>query len=94
MATVSKQGKSETQERPERRGQRRNRVLKGGLLTFNRGFGALECVVRDQTEAGARLVFGETTAVPPSFTLRIGADGPRFATVRWRSTRDVGVTLD
>lgn len=78
----------------ERRTEQRRRVLKGGLLTFNRGFGALECRVRNQSDGGALLNFGDTAAVPPSFTLRIGGDGPRFATVRWRSLSDIGVSLE
>lgn len=79
---------------PDRRAEQRNRTFKGGLLTFNRGFGALECIVRGRSEHGARLSFGDATAVPPTFTLRIGAEGPRFATVRWRAGTDVGVALE
>lgn len=77
----------------ERRRAPRRRVLKGGKLSFNRGFGAMECVVRNISDDGARLVFGETLAVPPRFTLTIGGDEPREAEVRWRSQKEIGVRL-
>lgn len=76
----------------ERRSQTRQRVLKGGTLTFNRGYGALECVVRNLSARGARLAFGDTAAVPPRFVLKISADGPaRPVHVRWRTMTDIGV---
>lgn len=78
----------------ERRADQRSRMLKGGTLRFNRGYGALECVVRNVSENGARLAFGETSAVPPQFELRVGPDGEwRQAEVRWRTLTDVGVAL-
>jgi hypothetical protein len=78
----------------EKRGEQRSRMLKGGTLSFNKGYGALECVVRNVSDHGARLAFGDTGAVPPQFSLRIGPDGEwRAATVRWRTMTDVGVSL-
>mgnify|MGYP001405699690 CR=1 FL=1 len=69
----------------ERRGAHRQRIFKGGVLRFNRGYGALECVVRDVSERGALLVFGDTAAVPSQFDLRVGPAGEwRAASVRWR----------
>jgi hypothetical protein len=76
----------------DRRGMARHRVLKGGMLSFNKGYGALECVVRNLSDSGARLAFGDTAAVPPRFGLRIsGHDMVRDAQVRWRTLTDVGV---
>src|SRR5690606_28225233 len=78
----------------ERRAVPRQRMFKGGTLRFNRGYGALECVVRNVSANGARLAFGETSAVPQQFDLRIGTDGQwRAAVVRWRTTRDVGIAF-
>jgi hypothetical protein len=78
----------------ERRADQRSRTLKGGTLRFNRGYGALECVVRNVSEGGARLAFGDTTAVPHDFELRVGVDGAwRSAEVRWRTLTDVGIAL-
>jgi hypothetical protein len=78
----------------ERRSTPRQRVLKGAIIHFNKGYGALECVVRNLSENGARLAFGETTAVPPAFDLKIaGSDTVRAASVRWRTPDAVGVSL-
>jgi len=76
----------------ERRTTPRRRVLKGARLSFNKGYGALECTVRNESGTGALLVFGETAAVPASFDLTIsGSDGLRPARVRWRTPTLVGV---
>lgn len=78
----------------DRRGVLRHRVFKGASLSFNRGYGAMECVVRNLSASGAKLVFGDALAVPPHFSLRIsGEDHPRDATVIWRGAREVGVQL-
>jgi hypothetical protein len=50
--------------------------------------------VRNLSENGARLAFGETTAVPPAFDLKIaGGETTRAARVRWRTQDFVGVSL-
>lgn len=79
----------------DRRAEPRQRIFKGGMLSFNRGYGALECVVRNLSPHGARLAFGETSAVPPHFGLRLsGEDRVRSAHVRWRTMTDIGVEFD
>ncbi len=76
----------------ERRAAARHKVLKGATLRFNRGYGALECRVRNLSDTGARLAFGETAAVPSEFDFWLsGVDKPRAATVRWRGLEDVGI---
>ncbi len=77
----------------ERRGALRHRVFKGAALSFNRGYGAMECVVRNLSANGAKLVFGDTLAVPPKFSLRISGEAVREAEVCWRSPREVGVRI-
>ncbi|UVK36338.1 PilZ domain-containing protein [Mesorhizobium sp. AR10] len=76
----------------ERRAQRRRRALKGAALRFSRGFGAIEGVVRNESENGALLSFGDATGVPSGFELAVnGAERSRAARVRWRSMTLVGV---
>ena len=78
-----------------RRAETRRRVLKGATLTFNRGYSAFECLVRNQSEKGAMLSLGETFALPAQFDLEIsGEAGRRKAHVRWRSLQTVGVSFD
>lgn len=79
----------------DRRDEKRRRVLRGARLTFNKGYGAFECMVRNQSDKGARLSFGETSAVPSTFDLEISGDGVRrSAHVRWRTQTELGVALD
>jgi hypothetical protein len=77
----------------ERRAMPRRRVLKGGVLSFNRGYGALECVVRNESAGGALLSFGETSAVPAAFDLTVKGAEARRAQVRWRGMTLVGVAF-
>jgi hypothetical protein len=78
----------------ERRSQPRRRVLKGAIIRFNKGYGAFECVVRNLSENGAKLTFGDTSAVPAVFELKIAGDQQMHeAHVRWRSPDSVGVSF-
>ena len=78
---------------PDRRVEIRRRVLKGATLRFNKGYGAMECVVRNQSADGALLAFGDTSGVPGRFDIAIGEDAARPAQVRWRGLALVGVSL-
>jgi hypothetical protein len=83
------------QERAERRAAQRRRVLKGATLTFNKGFSAFECVVRNQSEGGARLSLAETFALPQTFRLVISGEAEaRTAHIVWRGLDKMGVRLD
>ena len=79
----------------ERRAVRRNRVYKGAIITFNKGQSAFECLVRNQSERGARLSMEQTFALPMSFTLAITVDRTaRHACVVWRDPTEVGVRFE
>ncbi len=79
---------------PDRRSAQRCRVLKGAIIRFNHGYGALECVARNLSDGGARLAFGETAAVPSAFDLKLAGDGTvRAAKVCWRTPEAVGVSF-
>jgi len=79
----------------ERRAERRRRALKGATLRFNRGYGAMECVVRNVSAKGAMLSFGDTTGAPVVFELYVaGSTGPRRAKVRWRSHVLMGIEFE
>jgi hypothetical protein len=76
----------------ERRAERRRKVFKGAKLRFNGGYGALDCLVRNFSDKGARLAFGDIAAVPSRFEFRLsGAEAPVPAVVRWRGVEDVGI---
>jgi hypothetical protein len=79
----------------ERRSALRRRVLKGATLTFNRGFSAFDCVVRNQSTDGALLSLAETFSLPTQFDVLIsGDDTLRRAHVRWRSMAALGVEFE
>jgi hypothetical protein len=79
----------------ERRGAIRRRVLKGVVLSFNHGFSSFEGVMRNQSERGGKLSFGEALSLPSMFEVRIaGEEKPRTARVRWRSMTVLGVEFD
>jgi hypothetical protein len=76
----------------ERRGTIRHKALKSARLAFNSGFGAMECVVRNISEGGARLTFGYAVGVPSNFAISISDDPvSRDAVVRWRMGHMVGI---
>jgi hypothetical protein len=78
----------------EKRTEHRRKMLKGGTVFFNKGYSSLECVVRDITSTGARIQMGETFGMPSKVMLRIAGEDLRFeATVRWRNSRNIGVSL-
>jgi hypothetical protein len=92
MAKIEETATAAPETGAERRSQLRQRVLKGATIRFNKGYGALECVVRNLSENGARLSFGETTGVPAAFELKIaGGERLREAQIRWRTPDSVGV---
>lgn len=76
---------------PERRADLRRRALKGATVSFNNGYSSFECVVRNQSDSGARLSFAETFALPRQFWLTIADERPVRAEVRWSSMTAVGV---
>ncbi len=79
----------------DRRAHLRHRAFKGATLTFNRGYGALEGLVRNLSDGGALLKFGDASAVPTRFELRIAGEGsPRTARVCWRRATEVGVVFE
>ena len=79
----------------ERRAARRQRVLKGATLSFNKGYSAFECVVRNLSERGARLSLAETFGLPGRFRLAIGDEEKgRTARVVWRRSDAIGVSFE
>jgi hypothetical protein len=64
-------------------------VLFSGSTAAN---GVFEAIVRNQSQNGARLAFGDALAVPPTFNLAIAGEFvARTAKVRWRSMTAMGI---
>jgi hypothetical protein len=77
----------------ERRASNRRRALKGATVRFNKDYDAIECVVRDQSDGGARLVFSTTQGIPNTFGIEISGGESRTGHVRWRNRTDLGITI-
>jgi len=78
----------------ERRADMRQRVLKGAVLSFNKGYSTFECVVRNLSDGGAQLSLGETFALPERFSLTVDGKVSRPALVRWRTATAIGVAFE
>jgi len=72
----------------------RLRTLKGAKILYRNGWGIVDCVIRDMSETGARLVCKDTAAVPGEFSLLfINEDMVRDARVVWRREDLLGITF-
>lgn len=74
----------------KRRRPRQKTLLSGEIMTG--GGSVFTCSVRDISEYGARLCFGNAIWVPDRFKLSVNARGwVAQAEVRWRKGNEVGV---
>ena len=76
----------------EKRAAHRRRMLKPGRIVFNRNT-VFDCMVRDHSQAGARLLVPSIMGIPDQFTLLIGKASYSCRVV-WRSWTALGVSFD
>jgi hypothetical protein len=77
-----------------RRRERRNRVLKRGVVVINDGFSTMNCMIRDLSSHGARITLEGDFTAHARFSLLVVETGERFpAERRWQKGRDVGVVF-
>jgi PilZ domain len=78
----------------ERRTSARQRSFLRGRIVLNQGQMVLDCLVRDLSERGARLIFPEMPSIPDVVELHIPQKGESLrAHVQWRQGEEVGVTF-
>jgi hypothetical protein len=71
----------------------RHRVLKAGTIVF--GGGAIDCTVRNLSNAGAALDVTSPIGIPDRFTLVLPGDGQhKPCHIVWRKQRRFGVAFD
>lgn len=76
----------------DKRAMRRQRLLKGALITARDHATAITCAVRDLSDTGARLRIDCLSVVPHAFTLIIDLDGIEVdCEVMWQRGRELGV---
>ncbi|MEX0956739.1 MAG: PilZ domain-containing protein [Rhizobiaceae bacterium] len=79
----------------ERRRAERERSATNALVRFNSGSETTQCVARNISARGARLVVSGAASVPPRFQLKLDTEREwRNVTVRWRRGDEVGVSFD
>jgi hypothetical protein len=78
----------------EKRAKRRQKTLLHGFVYFDDGPCAVECVVREISEAGARLKFEMPLAPVEAFELDIPLRGQKLrAEVKWQRGNEMGVVF-
>jgi hypothetical protein len=78
----------------ERREIHRGRTYLGGRLAFNNQYCTIDCLVRNMSRNGAKLVFEGTVLLPGEFELMLPQKGEsRRARVVWRQQDEAGVTF-
>jgi hypothetical protein len=78
----------------ERRKFPRQKSLLRGRIVFNNQATVVDCVIRDISEGGARLVFSGAVQKPDVFELHIPAKAQVLtAHVHWRHGEDLGVSF-
>ncbi|MFD0915742.1 PilZ domain-containing protein [Pseudahrensia aquimaris] len=72
--------------------ERRQRVLKKGVVSYNDGAISSEVMVRDFSSQGVKIKMTNDVPIPDHFTLDIPMDGIRIeCEVRWRERDTLGV---
>ena len=79
----------------EQRQAPRLRSLIGARIVFNNGRATVECLIRDVSETGAKLIVPELIPVPDRFELTIPQKGiTRRVRVAWRRATEIGVRFE
>jgi hypothetical protein len=78
----------------ERRRAPRQKSFLRGCVYFNKRRGALDCLIRDLSEHGARIIFSETVSVPDVVELYIPQkEWTLRARVQWRHGEEIGLAF-
>jgi hypothetical protein len=76
----------------ERRSKWRARTYYGGVIAFNNRQSTMDCVVRNFSDDGAKLVFANTATIPNEVDLKIPQKEQSYRVrVVWRGALEAGV---
>ncbi len=79
---------------PEQRADPRQRVLFSGKIVYGGGSFTADCVIRNVTKTGAKIVPAGGVVVPDDFQLlEIRTGWAHECVVKWRRRNEVGVTF-
>ena len=78
----------------ERREFQRGRTYLGARLAFNNQYCTIDCLVRNMSRNGAKLIFEGTVLLPGEFELTLPQKGEsRHARIIWRQQDEAGVSF-
>jgi PilZ domain len=78
----------------ERRGSIRQKSFLRGCVYFNKRRSAVDCLIRDISDDGARIVFSEAVSVPDVLELYIPQKEQTLrARVQWRHGDEIGLAF-
>src|SRR3954463_13827318 len=77
----------------ERRGEARPRTLKSAKIVFNLRSSVIDCMVRNMSPHGAKLIVGTQLGIPETFDLEFEGGAPHACKVRWRKENEIGVAF-
>jgi hypothetical protein len=80
---------------PERRITSRHKSFLQGRIYYNNRCSSVDCLVRDVSDTGAKLVFGATVTIPDVVELYLSnKEEARRVKVQWRKGNEMGVDFD
>ena len=78
----------------ERRGSQRQKSFLRGCVYFNNRRNAFDCLIRDISDAGARIIFSDAVSVPDVVDLYIPQkEQTLHAHVQWRHGDEIGLAF-
>jgi hypothetical protein len=83
-----------SEREPERRTSTRHKSFLQGRIYFNNRRSAIDCLIRDISTGGAKLIFSQTASIPDVVELYIPQKDQTLRThVVWRSGEEAGVAF-
>jgi hypothetical protein len=93
-AVRRRRSRKEPFEMVECRRSPRLRTYIGGKISFHASYCIVDCLVRDLSTSGAKLVFSGSAMIPGSFDLLLPGKGLKLrAEVVWRGHNRIGVAF-
>jgi PilZ domain-containing protein len=78
----------------ERRTSRRHKSFLRGVIHFDKSRGGTNCLIRDLSDTGARIVLSPAVTIPNTVELQIPQRGQTFrAQVQWRRADEIGLAF-
>ncbi len=76
----------------EHRKTGRSRTVLRATIIFNNRNSSLDCMIRNFSDVGAKILIDDTIAIPQQFELQVPQKGRSFASkVIWRSNGEIGI---